>query len=131
MTATITPEAEDADRSARWTLDPKNPAARFYLGLAAAQNGDKDKARRIWTGLLPDLPEDSPANRAIKEKLAMLDAPMAQGAPPSGEAAALLTRARGAAEDDPRHGRPPRRSASPPRAAAPRNGCASFAPIKC
>ncbi|MGP0104844.1 c-type cytochrome biogenesis protein CcmI [Rhodoblastus sp.] len=93
---TITPEAE-AQLQRALTLDPKNPAARFYFGLAAAQNGDKDKARKIWTGLLTDLPADSPANSAIKEKLAMLDAPMApgaaQGAPPSGEAAAIASAA--------------------------------------
>ncbi|WP_374546817.1 c-type cytochrome biogenesis protein CcmI [Rhodoblastus sp.] len=70
-------------------LDPKNAGARFYLGLAAAQQGDKAKARALWTALLDELPPDSRGRREIIEKLAMLDAPAEQGpAPAPGEGAA-------------------------------------------
>jgi len=34
------------------TLDPKNPAALFYVGLAAANNGDTDTATAHWELLL-------------------------------------------------------------------------------
>jgi cytochrome c-type biogenesis protein CcmH len=61
-------------------LDPKNPGVRFYLGLAAAQQDDREKARTLWTGLLADLPEGSQARQEVQEKLALLDAP-ASGAP--------------------------------------------------
>ncbi len=93
---TIPPEAETQLQRAL-KFDPKNPGARFYLGLAAAQNGDKDKARKIWSELLPDLQGDAAAQQEIKQKLALLDAPAepgaSQGAPPSGEAAAIASAA--------------------------------------
>jgi cytochrome c-type biogenesis protein CcmH len=93
---TITPEAE-AQLHRALQLDPRNAAARFYLGLAAAQNGDKAVARKIWTELLPDLKGDAAAQQEVKAKLALLDAPMAPGAaagaPPSGQAAAIASAA--------------------------------------
>jgi cytochrome c-type biogenesis protein CcmH len=93
---TIPPEAETQLQRAL-KLDPKNPGALFYVGLAAAQNGDKDKARMVWTGLLAELPADSPAKPEVQEKLALLDAPpqpaAGQGAPPPGEAAAIASAA--------------------------------------
>jgi cytochrome c-type biogenesis protein CcmH len=84
-------------------LDPKNLGAQFYLGLAAAQQGEKDKARALWTALLPNLPEGSRAKQDVTEKLALLDAPDAappapaeappgegKGAAPSPDAAAAV-----------------------------------------
>ena len=56
-------------------LDPKNLGAQFYLGLAAAQQGEKDKARALWTAMLPSLPDGSRAKQDVTEKLALLDAP--------------------------------------------------------
>ena len=92
----FTPDAE-AQLHRALTLDPKNPGARFYLGLAAAQNGDKGAARKIWSELLPDLQGDAAAQQEVKAKLALLDAPMepgaAEGAPLSGEAAAIASAA--------------------------------------
>ncbi len=92
----ITPDAE-AQLQRALKLDPKNPGARFYLGLGAAQNGDKDRARKIWSELLPDLQGDAAAQQEVKAKLALLDAPMepgaAQGAPASGQAAAIASAA--------------------------------------
>ncbi len=92
----IPPEAETQLQRAL-KLDPRNAGARYYLGLVAAQNGDKDKARKFWSALLPDLEGDAAAQQAVKEKLALLDAPFepgaSQGAPPSGEAAAIASAA--------------------------------------
>jgi cytochrome c-type biogenesis protein CcmH len=38
-------------------IDPKDILARYYLGVAAAQSGDKEKAATIWSGLLADAPK--------------------------------------------------------------------------
>ncbi|MCI4678771.1 c-type cytochrome biogenesis protein CcmI [Rhodoblastus acidophilus] len=89
---TITPEAI-AQLQQALKLDPKNIGARFYLGLAAAQQGDNGKARKIWTALLPDLPEKSLAHKEVAEKLALLDAPAEATGAPSGEAAAIASAA--------------------------------------
>jgi cytochrome c-type biogenesis protein CcmH len=96
---TITPEAQ-AQVERALALDPKNIGARFYLGLAAAQNGDKDKARKLWTELLPDLAEKSRAKQEVVENLAMLDAPneaapgsAQESAPPADAAAAVASAA--------------------------------------
>lgn len=82
-------------------LDPKNLGAQFYLGLEAAQQGDKDKARALWMAMLPNLPDGSRAKQDVTEKLALLDAPgeapamggsqgAGKGAAPSPDAAAAV-----------------------------------------
>ena len=38
----------------------KSPRARYYSGLALAQNGRPDVAYRMWVGLLEEGPEDAP-----------------------------------------------------------------------
>ena len=99
---TITPQAK-AELERALALDPKNIGARFYLGLAAAQDGDKAKARQLWTALLPDLPDKSRARQEVVEKLAMLDVPQqaapeaANGPAPPADAAAAVA---GAAPDE-------------------------------
>ncbi len=62
-------------------LAPGYLLARYYLGLAAAQQGEVEKARKIWTAMLPELSPDSKARKDVLDKLAMLDAP-AEGAAP-------------------------------------------------
>ncbi len=57
-------------------LAPKYLLARYYLGLAAAQRGEVDKAKEIWTAMLPELSPGSQAKKNVLEKLAMLDAPV-------------------------------------------------------
>ena len=79
-------------------IDPQNAAARFYLGLAAAQNGDRETAKKIWTELLPELPDNSPARQEVTEKLALLDkapdapqeAAPAPGAAPQGDQQGMI-----------------------------------------
>ncbi len=75
----VTPEAEEQiDRAL--ALDPKNMEARYFQGLGAAQHDDPERARKIWTDMIAELPEKSPVRVAVAEKLAMLDAPV-EGAP--------------------------------------------------
>jgi cytochrome c-type biogenesis protein CcmH len=93
---TVIPEAE-AEIEKALALDPKYREARYFLGLAAAQHDDAAKAKEVWTALIADLPENSQVRKAVAEKLAMLDAPVAgasdapiAGAQPSRDAAAAV-----------------------------------------
>jgi cytochrome c-type biogenesis protein CcmH len=81
----VTPEAEEQVRRAL-AIDPKYMEARYFLGLAAAQRDDAESARKIWSDMLAELPADSPVVPAVKEKVAMLDAPVEGAASPSGAA---------------------------------------------
>jgi cytochrome c-type biogenesis protein CcmH len=49
---------------------PDDPKARFYLGLAAQQDGDTDKAAGIWQKLLKDAPPGAPWMSAVQQALA-------------------------------------------------------------
>ena len=77
----VTPAAKAAFAKALED-DPKLPQARFYLGLAAAQDGDKAKARELLEGLVADSPPDAPWVPMVKARLAMLGDGAA--APPAG-----------------------------------------------
>ncbi|MGD0720794.1 MAG: c-type cytochrome biogenesis protein CcmI [Roseiarcus sp.] len=68
------------------------PKARFYLGLAAEQEGDKDKAVDLYRRLIADGPPDAAWLDIVRERLAGLSgAAPAAPAPPSGEAAAIAS----------------------------------------
>ncbi|MGD1038226.1 MAG: c-type cytochrome biogenesis protein CcmI [Roseiarcus sp.] len=73
--------------------EPGLPAARFYLGLAAEQDGDKPKAIAIYQGLLSETPAGAPWAGALEARLAALkgdNAPTAPStAPQASEAPAL------------------------------------------
>ena len=66
--------------------DPAAPQPRFYLGLAAAEDGNRDKARAIWSTLVADAPADAPWLPVVKARLAALDAPAAASMPATGPA---------------------------------------------
>lgn len=65
-------------------LDATAVGARYYLGVAAAQDGRADDARRVWTDLLASAPKDAPWADTVRQALARLDgkadAPAAPGA---------------------------------------------------
>jgi cytochrome c-type biogenesis protein CcmH len=70
------------------------PKARFYLGLAAEQEGDTAKAVALYSRMVADGPADAPWLGAVRDRLASLTgaAPPAAApgpAPRSGEAAAI------------------------------------------
>lgn len=86
----VTPDAKAAFTKALED-DPKLPQARFYLGLAAAQDGDKERAHALLSGLLADSPPDAPWVPMVKSRLAMLDGGAAPPAgAPEGPAAAAI-----------------------------------------
>jgi cytochrome c-type biogenesis protein CcmH len=75
------------------SLDAAFPQARFYLGLAAEQAGDKAKATDIWSRLLADAEPGAPWADLVRERLkglgAQSPAPAAQPGP-RGDAAAAI-----------------------------------------
>jgi cytochrome c-type biogenesis protein CcmH len=69
-------------------LPGDSPKARYYLGLAAEQEGDKAKAIALYEKLAQDAPADAPWLGALRERLAGLKGAPAS-APAGGEAAAV------------------------------------------
>jgi cytochrome c-type biogenesis protein CcmH len=67
----VTPEAETAFRDAL-TGNPKDFAARYYLGRAHAERQDAMGAREIWQRLLADSPSDAPWRADLTRRLAAL-----------------------------------------------------------
>jgi cytochrome c-type biogenesis protein CcmH len=67
--------------------EPSLPAARFYLGLAAEQDGDKAKAIAIYQGLLSETPAEAPWAAALAARLAAVKGESASAAPASQAAA--------------------------------------------
>jgi cytochrome c-type biogenesis protein CcmH len=55
----VTPPARDAFEAAHG-LDPNEPRARFYLGLASLQAGEPKAALAAWEALASDAPKDAP-----------------------------------------------------------------------
>jgi cytochrome c-type biogenesis protein CcmH len=55
-------------------LDPREPRALWYLGLAAAQAHRTDEAKSYWQRLLVVLPADSEEHNTVSSALAALDA---------------------------------------------------------
>jgi len=72
----VTPEARAAFERAL-ALAPDSQQARFYVGLAAAQDGDKEKARGIWSKLIAEAPPGAAWADIVRERIAGLDAPQA------------------------------------------------------
>lgn len=67
----VTPEARK-DFEAALALDPAAPEARYYLGVAAAQAGEKDKATEIFSKMAADAPADAAYLKAVNAQLAIL-----------------------------------------------------------
>jgi len=56
-------------------LDPKNPKARFFTGLAQKQEGKTEEARATWTSLLSDSPADASWRPLLQNEIASIEAP--------------------------------------------------------
>ncbi len=63
--------AADAQGALRRVLaaDPTDPTARFFLGLAKAQNDDVDGALTDWLALERDLPADAPLRAMVADNI--------------------------------------------------------------
>lgn len=61
--------------------EPREPRARYYLGLAAAQDGDWRAALERWTALAEDAAPDAPWLPSLRQRIA--DAALALGRDPA------------------------------------------------
>jgi cytochrome c-type biogenesis protein CcmH len=68
----VTPEAKQSFEAA--AKDPSAAEPRFFLGLAAEQEGDIARVRDIWGKLVAEAPQDAPWAQALRERLAALGA---------------------------------------------------------
>ncbi|MGD0023359.1 MAG: c-type cytochrome biogenesis protein CcmI [Xanthobacteraceae bacterium] len=59
------------------TLDATLVSARFYLGLAAEQDGQREKAAQIWRDLIAQAPAGAPWVGDVRNALARVEAPPA------------------------------------------------------
>lgn len=64
-------EAADAFAAAL-AADPRNPPARFYLGLYKATHNDRAGAIELWQSLLADTPTTAPLHQLLVDRIAML-----------------------------------------------------------
>ncbi len=82
----VTAEAK-RDFEAALALDPAFPMARFYLGVAAEQAGEKEKALDIFSKMEAEASADAPYLPAVKRRLATLRGePEAEAPPPMAQA---------------------------------------------
>jgi cytochrome c-type biogenesis protein CcmH len=85
-------EAEAAFRAAL-KLNPKEQAARFFVGQSLAARGDKPAALALWNGLLAEAPANSPLHQTLVDRIALLTAQSGGGAPdPKAMVAGLAAR---------------------------------------
>ncbi len=59
--------------------DPSHPGPGFFLGVALIRNGRPQQARAVWAELLARAPADAAWRAGLEERLARLDALIAQG----------------------------------------------------
>jgi len=85
----VGPEAEDAFSRAV-AANPKDFAARFYLGHALAARGDIRRALALWQSLLADSPPNAPWRGRLVDSIAMLKAQSGTGPPDIGQMVAQL-----------------------------------------
>ena len=75
------PQGAAAAFTAALAVDPRNPPARFYLGLYKATHNDKPGAIALWQSLLADTPAAAPLHQVLVDKIALLTSQTPGGAP--------------------------------------------------
>jgi cytochrome c-type biogenesis protein CcmH len=75
---TVGPDARQAFAAAL-AADPGDPRARFFLGLAAAQDGNNDDALQRWLALERDSPADAPWLDGLRANIGRLASAMGLG----------------------------------------------------
>jgi cytochrome c-type biogenesis protein CcmH len=78
-------------------LDPHEPKARYYLGLAAEQDGKSGEAASMWRALLADAPPGAQWTSFVREALAHLTGtPSSEPGPTASDVAAASNMSNGA-----------------------------------
>jgi cytochrome c-type biogenesis protein CcmH len=83
----VTADAKSAFEKAV-TLNPDHVQARYYLGLAAEQDGDQAGAAAIWSALLADAPPDARWAELVRRALARVNAGAPEAGPNEGQVTA-------------------------------------------
>ena len=95
----VTDEAEAAFKEAV-TLEPQHLIARYYLGRALFERGDKPGAAQHWQAILRDAPPDWPGREPVTNQLAALTAETGGSMPnPEAMVAQLASRLEGNPDD--------------------------------
>ncbi len=85
----VTADAKAAfDRAV--ALDPRDVKARYFLGLAAEQDGERGGAAAIWRAMLNEAPADAPWADFVKQSLARVEADVPPQRGPSDEDVAAV-----------------------------------------
>jgi cytochrome c-type biogenesis protein CcmH len=82
----VTADAKSAfERSL--VLDPDQPRAKFYIGMAAEQDGNRPQAAAIWRDMISKAPADAPWLPIVRDALARVtgDQPVAAAPGPSSQ----------------------------------------------
>ena len=93
-TGGVVTAAAEADLSEVLARDPQNGAARFWIGLMAAQVGRPDRAFQMWSPLLDEGPQDAPWMDPIRSQIEQIAASagvpydLPQGGPSTSDMAA-------------------------------------------
>ena len=108
----VTAEAKAAFEKAV-ALDAGHVQARYFLGLAAEQDGDRSQAAAIWRALIEAAAPDAPWLEFVRRALARVEGAAAPGRSDRGANRGVVGSERRAAQyHDPRHGRAARRAAA-------------------
>jgi cytochrome c-type biogenesis protein CcmH len=87
----VTAEAKQAFEQAL-AEDAHEAKARYFLGLAAEQDGNSDQAASTWRALLAEAPADAPWAAFVREALARVSgAPVAEPGPSASDVAAAAS----------------------------------------
>ena len=94
----VTAEAKAAfDRAL--ALDARDPRAKFFVGLAAQQDGKSAEAAAIWGDLLARAPADAPWTHVVRESLAQIEQPAGEVSAPGPAAPDVAAAAQMSPED--------------------------------
>jgi cytochrome c-type biogenesis protein CcmH len=94
----VTPEAEAAFGKAL-AGDPKDKAARYFLGITAAARGDTNRALSLWQSLLADVPAESAVHQDLVDRIARLSGAAGSAPDISAMVAGLAARLRSQPND--------------------------------
>jgi cytochrome c-type biogenesis protein CcmH len=97
----VTDEAKQAFTSAI-AHDPKEPKARYFLGLADEQDGNRDSAAARWRAMLEDAPAGAPWIGFVRAALGRVTGepvPPAAGSSDAGPSAADVAAANGMSDE--------------------------------
>lgn len=94
----VPPEAE-ASFTQALQLDPKDQAARYFLGFAYAARGENAKAIVLWQSLLRDAPPNASYRQELIDRIAALSAASKQVPDVAAMVAGLATRLKAQPDD--------------------------------